>query len=227
MTSAIADSMRILLIDDHPVVRAGLRILIENYEGMKVVGEAGNRVDALAVAAREQPNIVLLDLDLGVESGLTFLRELLTAVPGARVVILTGVRDPLTHRRAVRLGAAGLVLKDNAAEVLIRAIEKVHGGEVWLDGSLTASVLSEMSKAEEKMGIDPDSWKISSLTEREREIITLVCDGLKNKQISHCLFISEATVRNHLTSILSKLEVSDRFELALFSYRHHLAKPPG
>jgi two-component system, NarL family, nitrate/nitrite response regulator NarL len=226
MAAPIEQPIRILLIDDHVIVRAGLRMLIDNHKGMVVAGEAGTRIDALAIAAREQPDVILLDLDMGAENGLDFLRELVAAATRARVIILTGVRDPEIHRRAVHVGAMGLVLKDKATEVLIKAIEKVHSGEVWLDRSLTASVLAEMSTADEsKTG--PDARRISSLTDREREITGLVCKGLKNKQIADQLFISEATVRNHLTSILSKLEVTDRFELALYAYRHHLAKPPS
>jgi len=227
LQNPIKEPIRILLVDDHVIVRAGLRMLIENHKGMVVVGEAGSRIDALAIAAREQPHVILLDLDMGNESGLDFLRELLDAAAGARVVMLTGVRDPEAHRRAVHLGAMGLVLKDKAAEVLIKAIEKVNAGEVWLDRSLTASVLAERSQADIGRKVDPDTEKVASLTDREREIVSLVCQGLKNKQIADKLFISDATVRNHLTSILSKLEVSDRFELALYCYRHHLAKPPS
>jgi DNA-binding NarL/FixJ family response regulator len=227
MPEAVKEPIRILLVDDHVIVRAGLRMLIENHRGMVVVGEAGTRNDALSIAAREKPTIILLDLDMGKESGLDFLRELLDGSPGARVVMLTGVRDPEAHRRAVHLGAMGLVLKDKAAEVLIKAIEKVHAGEVWLDRSLTASVLSEMSHAGQSRKTDPEAEKIRALTSREREIVGLVCEGLKNREIGDRLFISEATVRNHLTSILSKLELSDRFELALYAYRQHLAKPPS
>jgi|SRR6185295_349290 len=223
----LAEPIRILLIDDHVIVRAGLRMLIENHDGLVVVGEAGTRVDGLALAEREQPDVVLLDLDMGAESGLDFMPQLLEAAPNARVVVLTGLRDGDAHRRAVHLGALGLVFKDKAAEVLIKAIEKVHSGEVWLDRSLTATVLSEMSHADDRRKADPEMEKISFLTEREREVVGLVCEGLKNKQIGDRLFISESTVRNHLTSILSKLDLSDRFELALFAYRHHLAKPPG
>ena len=223
----VAPPIRIVVIDDHVIVRAGLRMLIDNHEGMIVVGEAGTRIDALAITAQEQPDIILLDLDIGGESGLDFLRELLGSATQARVLVLTGVRDPEAHRRAVHLGAMGLVFKDKAAEVLIKAIEKVHAGEVWLDRSLTASVLSEKSQADQSRMTDPEDAKIGSLTTREREIVGLVCEGLKNKQIGDRLFISEATVRNHLTSILSKLGVSDRFELALYSYRQHLAKPPS
>ena len=223
----VAPPIRIVVIDDHVIVRAGLRMLIDNHEGMIVVGEAGTRIDALVITAQEQPDIILLDLDIGGESGLDFLRELLGSATQARVLVLTGVRDPEAHRRAVHLGAMGLVFKDKAAEVLIKAIEKVHAGEVWLDRSLTASVLSEKSQADQSRMTDPEDAKIGSLTTREREIVGLVCEGLKNKQIGERLFISEATVRNHLTSILSKLGVSDRFELALYSYRQHLAKPPS
>ncbi|HSQ21059.1 MAG TPA: response regulator transcription factor, partial [Blastocatellia bacterium] len=135
MPGSESQPIKVLVIDDHVIVRAGLRMLIDNHDGMIVVGEAGNRVDALDAAAREQPDIILLDLDIGGESGLDFLRELITTAPGARILVLTGVRDPEAHRRAVHLGAMGLVLKDKAAEVLIKAIEKVHAGEVWLDRS--------------------------------------------------------------------------------------------
>ena len=223
----VAPPIRIVVIDDHVIVRAGLRMLIDNHEGMIVVGEAGTRIDAVAITAHEQPDIILLDLDIGGESGLDFLRELLGSAAHARVLVLTGVREPEAHRRAVHLGAMGLVFKDKAAEVLINAIEKVHAGEVWLDRSLTASVLSEKSQADQTGMTDPEAEKIGSLTAREREIVGLVCEGLKNKQIGERLFISEATVRNHLTSILGKLGLSDRFELALYSYRQHLAKPPS
>lgn len=201
-------------------------MLIENHAGMTVAGEAGSRTDAIAAAEREKPDIILLDLDMGGDSSLNFIREILSVAEGARVIILTGVRDPDMHSRAMRLGAMGLVLKEKAAEVLIKAIERVYEGEAWMDRSMMASMLTEMSRAASARRDDPEAAKIASLTEREREIIKLVCQGLKNKQIAELLFISEATVRNHLTSILSKLDTSDRFELAIYSYRHGLAEPP-
>jgi DNA-binding NarL/FixJ family response regulator len=224
--SAEKSAVRILMIDDHPMFRSGLRILIENQPGMKVVGEAGTRIEALALTASQQPDLILLDLDLGVDSGVDFIPELLATAQQARVLVLTGVLDPDAHRRAVSAGALGVVLKEKAVDVLIKAIERVHAGEVWLERWMTASVLSELSRAKEAKNAGPEAIKIAELTEREREIIPLVGLGLKNKQIAERLFISEATVRNHLTSILSKLELSDRFELALFAYRHKLAKLP-
>jgi two-component system, NarL family, nitrate/nitrite response regulator NarL len=213
----------ILIVDNQTVVRQALRLLIEGKSNMRVVGEAGNRDEALALANAKQPDIILLELDLGGSSGLDFLPELIASAQGARVLVLTGMRDPEIHRRAVRLGATGLVLKEQASDILLRAIEKVHAGEAWLDHRMTASVIVEFSRRHK---VDQEAAKIASLTEREHEIVSVVSEGLKSKQIAEKLFISQATVRNHLTSILGKLGVSDRFELALYAYRHSLAQPP-
>ena len=220
------ESIKILIIDDHAIVRAGLRMLIESQPNMKVVGEARDCDGVLSMIACQQPDIILLDIDLGGKNGLDSLPEIIAASPNACVIILTGVQDAQSHRRAVRSGAMGLVFKEKAAEVLIKAIERVHAGEVWLDRAMTATVLAEMARSGDADKGDLEAAKVASLTEREREIISLVCEGLKNKQIGERLFISETTVRNHLTSILSKLDLSDRFELAIYSYRHKLAPPP-
>src|SRR5438874_2135180 len=132
---SLKKTIRILLIDDHRIVRAGLRMLIENQPELSVVGEAGSGEEALAIADREQPDIILLDLDLGGRDSLEFLPQLTTAAPEARVIVLTGLRDSDEHRRAIRLGASGIVLKDQACELLIKAIAKVHAGEAWIDRS--------------------------------------------------------------------------------------------
>ncbi|MCZ7572244.1 MAG: response regulator transcription factor [Ardenticatenaceae bacterium] len=218
--------IRVLIVDDHAVVRTGLRMLIETRPGLVVVGEAGNRADALAAAARQHPGIILLDLDLGAENGLDFLPELLSTAGESRVIVLTGLRDTEVHHRAVHLGAMGLVLKEQAAEVLLKAIEKVYAGETWLDRTMTASVLAQLARAREARAADPEAAKIATLTEREREVVALVGEGLKNRQIAERLSISETTVRHHLTSIFSKLEVSDRLELLIYAYRHDLATLP-
>jgi two-component system, NarL family, nitrate/nitrite response regulator NarL len=215
--------IQVLLIDDHAVVRSGLRMVIESNLGMKVVGEAGNRADALAIAAREQPDIILLDLDLNGASGLDFIAELFTLASNARVIILTGVYDAVAHQRAMHLGAMGLVLKEKAAE----AIEKVHAGEVWFDRVMMGHMISQLSRPALTPKSKPEAQKIASLTEREREITALIGEGLKNKLIANRLFISETTVRHHLTSVFDKLGVSDRLELIIYAYRHGLAKPPS
>jgi DNA-binding NarL/FixJ family response regulator len=223
MSDAALEPIRILIVDDHAVVRAGLRMLIDQNPAMKVIGLAGNRSEALALAASEQPNLIILDILLGDEDGLTILPELREVAKEARVLVLTGLRGSESQRRAMLAGAMGIVLKEHAAEVLIKAINKVHQGEVWLDRSLMGSLLDEMTQPPE---IDSETAKIASLTDRERQVIALIAEGLKNKQIGERLYITETTVTHHLSSIFSKLDVSDRLELVIYAFAHKLASVP-
>jgi DNA-binding NarL/FixJ family response regulator len=225
MNDSPSAKLRILLVDDHLVMRAGLRLLIENHPGMKVVALAGNRREALELAAGEKPDLILLDLELGAENGLSFLPELREAARDARVLVLTGLKDTEAHRQAVKLGAVGIVLKDQEAEVLIKAIEKVHAGEVWLDRTTTGNLFHEMTQRN-SAELDPEESKIKSLTDREFQVIKLIAEGLKNKEIAKRLFISETTVTHHLSSIFSKLEVSDRLELVIYAFAQKLATMP-
>jgi DNA-binding NarL/FixJ family response regulator len=215
-------STRLLLIDDHPVIRKGLRAVLCDYPQYEVVGEAGSCAEALALAENERPDLALLDLDLGSTTSLDFLSELLAAGGGMQVLVLTGVRDSDLHRQALQLGAMGIVLKDHAAEILIEAIEKVCAGEVWLDRSMLVALLGPTARGDG----DPERIKINMLTDREREIIRLLAEGLRNKQIGERLFISEITVRHHLTSIFNKLAVSDRVELLIYAYRNGIVAAP-
>jgi two-component system, NarL family, nitrate/nitrite response regulator NarL len=215
--------IRILIIDDHALMRSGLRMLLETQPSVVVVGEAAGLDDALNATSREQPDIVLLDLDLGEVNGVDLLPHLHAAAPETHVIVLTGLRDIETHRRAVRLGAVGLVLKDKAPEVLLQAIARVYAGEAWLDRMLVADVLSEMTRPKSAPSADPEAVKIATLTPREREVIDRVGQGLKNQAIAKQLFISEATVRHHLTSIFAKLDINDRLQLAIYAYQHGLA----
>jgi two-component system, NarL family, nitrate/nitrite response regulator NarL len=220
----MAKPISIMIVDDHAVIRSGLRMLIEHDQTMSVVAMAGNRAEALSLAARERPNIIILDLILGEDDGLTFLPELCETSPTSRVVVLTGVRNPDSHRLAIRRGAMGVVLKEHAADLLLKAIKKVHEGEVWIDRTMIGSVLQEFNRPSEG---DPEKTKITTLTDREREVISLVGEGLKNRQIAERLFITETTVTHHLSSVFSKLEVSDRLELIIYAFRHGLAKMPS
>ena len=201
-------------------------MIIQSRAGMTIVGEAGDRDTALSLATAEHPNIILLDLDLGGDNGMNLIAELIAAADDARIIILTGLRDPEVHRQAVLLGAMGIVKKEKAAEALITAIERVHLGEAWLDPSLMAGVLSEMTRSSKGRKTDAEADKIAALTNREREVIALVGEGIKSKEVANRLFISETTVRHHLTSIFDKLEVADRVELLIYAYRHGLASPP-
>jgi len=215
--------IRIMIVDDHSVIRSGLRMLIEQDQNMRVVAMAGNRMEALERATAEQPNVIILDLILGEDDGLSFLPDLVAVSPKSRVLILTGVQNPESHRTAIRRGAMGIVLKEHAADLLLKAINKVNDGEVWVERSMMSSILQNLNKP---AIVDPEQSKIKSLTEREREVISLVGEGLKNKQIGERLFISETTVTHHLSSIFSKLEVSDRLELIIYAFRNGLAKVP-
>lgn len=225
MPKPVKNSIRIVVVCDDAIACLGLRALIRANRRMTIVADA-NRSNAVEIINRQRPDIVLLDLQVSGLIGLDLIRAALDSTSHARVLVLTDELDLEAHRRAVHKGAMGLVLKDRASEVLIKAIEKVHDGEVWLDRSLMASVLSERSREAPPHTPDPNASRIASLTARELQVLELVCQGLKNKHIADRLFICESTVRNHLTSILAKLELSDRFELALYAYRQHLATPP-
>jgi DNA-binding NarL/FixJ family response regulator len=219
----IEKRIRILLVDSQVVVRSGLRALIESRPGLEVVGEVGNRSDSIAAVASERPDLILIALNE--DSDLDLLPDFVNSIDHPRILVLTSIRDPKVHQRAVRLGATGVVLKDTPAEVLFKAINKVHLGEVWLSRSTTANVLTRLVRMNDEMDIE--TRKIATLTQREREIVCLIGEGLKNKQIAARLFISEATVRHHFTSIFDKLGVSDRLELIIYAYRYGLIKPPA
>lgn len=226
MTVQYSTSIRILIVDDHAVLRFGLRAILETQARLTVVGEAIDSSSALALATAKQPDIVLLDLDLGKENGFDLIPGLLDAAPNTRVLVLTGTRDPAAHERVVLLGAMGVVLKETALELILKAIDKVYAGEVWLDRTMIASILNTRVHTNSSQEQDARIAKIGTLTEREREIVVLIGHGLRNKVIAERLIISEATVRNHLTSIFAKLGVNDRFELVVFAYQNKLAQPP-
>jgi len=217
----ITENIRILLIDNQAVVRSGIRMLIESQPGLTVVAELENRAHSVNVAVTEKPDVILLAINE--DKDLDLLPQLLAAADQAQILILTDLRDPTIHQRAVCLGAMGVVLKETPAKTFIKAIQKVHRGEAWLNRSMTANVLARLVRVNEEAELE--TAKIGTLTKREHEIITLIGEGLKNKQISARLFISEATVRHHLTSIFDKLGVSDRLELIIYAYKHSLIKP--
>jgi len=228
MTSSSHNQIRILLIDDHQSFLWGMVKLIESDSAtMTVIGTAADISEALVIAQREQPDIILLDIDLnGVNSldSLPLLREVTSAV----VLILTGVRDPETHDRAVLSGARGVVQKEAPAELILKAIKKVYEGEIWLDRASTGRVFSKLLD-QSTNPVTPEATRIASLTSREREIIDVIIKQGRstNKQIAGHLNMSEHTLRNHLSSIYSKLEVENRLELAMYAVKHHISEAPS
>ena len=232
----VAKPIRVMLIEDDELTRLGLRTQISKDPTLRVVGEAASREKALKICKEEQPDIILLDLNLSDAAedqdhpseltGIALLPELLSVASGARIIIVTGVRDLEAHQRAISHGATGLILKQDAVEHVTRAVKQVYNGDVWFNRSMMLKVIEGITKGSTVKKPDPEAAKIKTLTEREREVIDLVGEGLKNRAIGDRLCISETTVRHHLTSIFSKLDVSDRLELVIYAYKHGLAVLP-
>jgi two-component system, NarL family, nitrate/nitrite response regulator NarL len=224
--AADAEEVRIAVIEEHALYRQGLCLLLARHQRMKIVGDASALSDALALVQREQPDIVLLAINPANNDSLDLMTQLFTASEATRVLVLLESSDMDLPRKAMRLGASGVVFKNKSSDMLLKAIECVHAGEAWLDRSTTASLLRELSPRSKVLNKDPEELKIGSLSRREREVIKLVGRGLKNKQIAEELFISDITVHHHLTNIYSKLEVEDRLELLIYAYRNGLAELP-
>lgn len=205
------------LIEDHPVVREGLRMLVEGAGAARVLGAAASASAAIRALRRTPPDVVLLDLDLGDEDGLEWLPEIQAAAPHSRVLVLTALRDAGREEEALRRGAVGFVQKDAAADVVLRALRAVAAGELWFEPRL----LRARAAAPRGTGGRPAP---PSLTDRERDIVALVGKGLRNEEIARRLGISEKTVRNNLTAVFDKLGVSGRLELVVYAYREGLAR---
>lgn len=219
-------SIRVFMIDDHRSILWGLERLIESGQpAMKVVGTAENVSAALGMLDKVQPDVILLDIDLGTENGIDGIPKL-TAKTNARILVLTGVRDRAAHDRAVLAGACGVVEKESPAETILTAISKVHDGQVWLDRAATGRIFVEFSRENAGQATDPERMKIATLTLREREIVAITAGnaGATAKTIARILFISEHTLRNHLTSIYNKLGVANRLELFAYAHKYGLTK---
>jgi DNA-binding NarL/FixJ family response regulator len=215
-------NISVIIVDDHSIVREGIRMIIDNDEELKVVGETENMQDALTTISLEKPDIVLLDLDLGKELSIDSISDIFAASINSKVLILTGVIDEELHKRAILEGARGIILKNQAGQTLLKAIKKVYQGEAWIDRMLTVKLLDESNKSNQS--IREEQKRINSLTARECEIIKLIAEGLVNKEIAQRLFVVDKTIRNHLTVIYSKLGVANRLELAIYAARHELDK---
>jgi len=224
--SSLAFIIRLLLFDSEALVRAGLKLLLEERSGLKVVAQAGDEVSVLHLAEQEQPDVILFHESSGALARLAILPQLMAVLETPRLILLTPLIDSDYHVQAVHHGAMGVVLSQYLPEVLYKAIEKVYSGEVWLDRSLVASVLLQRRTQPKTSATETTPRKIAQLSEREREIISLVGAGLKNQQIAEQLFLSDVTVRHHLTSIFKKLNVPDRLGLVIFAYQNNLASLP-
>src|SRR6266404_2948181 len=223
-------TIRVLIADDHPIVRDGLAKLLSLEEDVVVVGEASDGCEVLDKVQELDPDVLLLDLRMPNLDGLSALQALQQTNKRTRVIVLTASEDKNEFVQAMKLGCSGIVLKQTAPDLIVKSIRKVHSGEIWLDSLTTAAVMRQFSTGQEGSGSPGSKGRERSpLSAREREIVALVAQGYKNKEMAEKMFISEQTVKNHLHNIFDKLGVSDRLELALYAIHKglHLTGEPA
>lgn len=206
-------AVRVLLVDDQTLFRAGLRTLLSTRSEVEVVGEAENGQVALDVAARTRPDVVLMDLKMPVLDGVSATRRLRVTLPSCKVVALTTFEDDELVFEGLRAGALGYLLKDAPIDRLVEAILAASRGESVLQPSVASKVLAELSRL--ASATPAVANELSRLSDREREVLRLIARGASNKEIAAALFLAEGTVKNHVTNILTKLEVGDRTQAAL------------
>jgi DNA-binding NarL/FixJ family response regulator len=209
---------RILLVDDHEVVRLGLKSLLERYPQFDVVGEAASGREAVEKTGLLRPDVVVMDIRLPGSSGIEACEDIVTRYPTTKVIMLTSYAEDEMLFAAIRAGASGYVLKQIGAEDLVRAIEAVGRGEALLDPAVTQRVFQEVRKA----GKEEEASAFAHLSQQEKHVLLLVSEGKTNREIAKVLFLGEGTVRNYVSSILSKLSVNNRAEAAAYAVEHNL-----
>jgi NarL family two-component system response regulator LiaR len=212
----VTDQIRVLIVDDHSIVRKGIRALLATEPDLQVVGEAGDGAEAIRQVQAFQPDVVLMDLAMPRMDGIEATRQITTRQPGTRVLVLTSFAEEKVFP-AIQAGALGYLLKDSSPEELVQAICQVHRGEPWLEPSFARKVLTEISGPPKK------PFTVDPLTEREMGILRLIAQGCSNREIAEELVIAEMTVRSHVSSILGKLHVASRTQAALYALKEGLA----
>lgn len=214
----MTSKQRILLVDDHEVVRLGLKSLLERHPNFEVIAEAGTAREAMEMVETYSPDVVVLDIRLPGGSGIEVCEEISQRFPESKVIMLTSYAEDEMLFSAIRAGASGYVLKQIGGEDLVRAIEAVGRGEALLDPAVTQRIFQEVRKAAK----EEEASAFSALTQQERHVLLLVSEGKTNREIAKALFLGEGTVRNYVSSILSKLGVSNRAEAAAYAVEHNL-----
>jgi DNA-binding NarL/FixJ family response regulator len=213
----VGEPIKVLVVDDHQVVRRGLCTFLEVQDDIEVVGEAADGAEGVARAEELRPDVVLMDVKMPVMDGVEALRRLRELGNPARVLIVTSFTEQRTVVPALRAGAAGYVYKDVDPDALAGAIRSVDAGHVLLQQEVAGALLSEEASG-------PAQGRGGSLTEREREVLGLIADGRSNREIARALVLSEKTVKTHVSNILMKLDLADRTQAALWAVRHGLTR---
>jgi two-component system, NarL family, response regulator LiaR len=208
----VSEPIRVLIVDDHAVVREGLRSFLELQDGMEIAGEAGDGAEGVAVAEQVGPDVVLMDLVMPKLDGVEAMRQLRERVPGARVIVLTSFLEDDRLLPAMRAGAAGYLLKNVQPQELARAIRAADAGETLIDPVVAARLVEALAEGEQDDGYD-------RLTPREREVLDLIGRGFSNKRIAVELGVAEKTVKTHVSNVLGKLGLADRTQAALYVAR--------
>ena len=218
-----ADSkIKLVIVDDHTLFREGIKKILALEKDIEIVGEAFDGEEVISVLNRCEPNIMLLDVKMERVNGLQVLPRIVEQFPLLKVIILTAQVSSAESVKAIRDGARGVILKHAASEFLIKGIRKVAEGELWADSSTMTQVVDSLSR-KYRVERSPEKGR-KELSDREIEVVTLVASGHRNKEIANKLFISEQTVKTHLSNIFQKLEVNDRLELALYAMRNGLVE---
>ena len=218
--------IRVFIADAHPIVIEGLRRVLNQQPGIQLVGEASDGMEAIDKIVQTTPDVVLLDLKMPRVDGLTVLRSIQTRAPQSKVILFTTPDNKDEFIEAMKLGCSGILHKDASVSMIEKSIHKVHQGEIWLDSNTTAAVFRSLASPSAEYQGTHINGKLprerAQLSQREREIIILIAQGYKNKEIAEKMFITEQTVKNHLHNVFDKLGVSDRLELALYAIHNSL-----
>lgn len=219
------NSIRIVIVGDYSIFRIALRMLIESEENLKVVAEISNINEILNVSATQPPDLILVDLPEEGDCSELFgvLSQFVDKTP---ILVLAGSNNGNIYQKCLHLGINGLVLKEKSAEVLFKAIQSVHNGEFWFDRVSMRETIRELVNEKQMLFETPRISAHNILTEREKQVVDLVCKGLKNKEIADKLFITETTIRHHLSSIFEKLKLTSRLELVIYSFQNNIVELP-